>query len=97
MASKEQDLLLTPEQIDKAFEDAFEKPITFDHKPTPDEIFALKLKAVAQAQLAKADPQGHYEQGKFEERQRIMKIFASFGKVQLEKPLSGEEFEALFD
>ena len=31
------------------------------------------------------------------ERERIMKVFASFGKIQLEKPLSGKEFEALFD
>lgn len=34
---------------------------------------------------------------KQQERERIMKIFASFGKVQLKKPLSGKEFEALFD
>ena len=32
-----------------------------------------------------------------EERERIMKIFASFGKIQLKKPLSGKKFEALFD
>lgn len=32
-----------------------------------------------------------------QERERIMKIFASFGKIQLKKPLSGKEFEALFD
>ena len=32
-----------------------------------------------------------------QERERIMKVFASLGKIQLEKPLSGEEFEALFD
>jgi len=32
-----------------------------------------------------------------DERERIMRIFASFGKIQLEKPLSGKEFEALFD
>lgn len=35
--------------------------------------------------------------GRFQERERIMKIFASFGKIQLKKPLSGAEFEALFD
>ena len=32
-----------------------------------------------------------------EERERIMKIFASFGRIRLKKPLSGKEFEALFD
>ena len=37
------------------------------------------------------------EEGGKAERERIMKIFASFGKVQLKKPLSGKEFEALFD
>ena len=31
------------------------------------------------------------------ERERIMKIFESFGKVQLKKALSDKEFEALFD
>jgi len=31
------------------------------------------------------------------ERERMLKIFASFGKIQLSKPLTGEEFEALFD
>jgi len=50
------DLLLKPEDMDKAFEDAFEKPVSFDHKPTQEEIFNLKLKAVAQAQLAHAEP-----------------------------------------
>ena len=37
------------------------------------------------------------EEAKKQERERIMKIFASFGKVQLKKPLLGKEFEALFD
>ena len=43
--------ILTREQAVKAFEDAFEKPVDFDHKPTADEIFALQVLAVAQAQL----------------------------------------------
>lgn len=42
---------LTREQAVKAFEDAFEKPVDFDHKPTADEIFALQVLAVAQKQL----------------------------------------------
>lgn len=41
--------------------------------------------------------QQRYKAGQESERKRIMKIFASFGKIQLSKPLSGKEFEALFD
>lgn len=42
---------LTDDEIDQAFEDTFETPVTFDHKPTVEEIFALKLGSVAQAQI----------------------------------------------
>ena len=37
------------------------------------------------------------ERAKKAERERMLRIFASFGKIQLEKPLSGKEFEALFE
>jgi len=65
-------LLLTPEQANKAFENAFEAPVTLDHKPTVEEIFTLELMAVAQDQLDKADPQGHYERGKKDEHDLIL-------------------------
>ena len=45
------------------------------------------------AELYKTECQQRVKQ----ERERIMKIFASFDKIQLKKPLSGKEFEALFD
>ena len=45
----------------------------------------------------KAQDTKSYAQGVKDERERIMKIFASFGKIQLAKPLSGKEFEALFN
>ena len=62
--------------------------------------------AVAEAQLAKTiaagfiapeEYQRQIEEAKKQERKRILKIFGSFGKIELEKPLSGAEFEALFD
>lgn len=43
--------LLSDEEINKAWDDAFDKPIEFDHKPTAEEIFMIRMKAVAQAQL----------------------------------------------
>ena len=43
-------LLLSDEEINKAFDEAFDKPISFDHKPTPEEIITIRLRAVAQAQ-----------------------------------------------
>jgi len=45
--------LLTPEETEKAFDNAFETPVDLDHKPTIEEIFALTLKAVTKAQLEK--------------------------------------------
>lgn len=46
-------VLLTNEEIDSAFESAFDTPINFDHKPTVEEIFVIRLRAVAKAQLKK--------------------------------------------
>lgn len=62
-------LLLTPEERDKAWEDAFEKPIYLDHEPTADELFNLRLDCVAQAQLTKAEPIIRKD-----ERERILNI-----------------------
>lgn len=42
--------LIRDEKIMEAFDGAFDKPIDFDHKPTVDEIFIIRLRAVAQAQ-----------------------------------------------
>lgn len=42
--------LLPDDQIMKAFESAFDEDVYFDHKPTPDEILLIRLRAVAKAQ-----------------------------------------------
>ena len=47
---KDKPLLLSDDEINKAFDEAFDKPISFDHKPTPEEIITIRLRAVAQAQ-----------------------------------------------
>jgi hypothetical protein len=51
--------LLTDEEINKAFDSAFDKGVYFDHKPTVEEILTIRLRAVAQAQLAKNNPPKH--------------------------------------
>lgn len=38
-------------EINKAFDGAFDKEVSFDHPPTPEDIILARLKAVAQAQL----------------------------------------------
>ena len=43
--------LLSDEEINKAFDEAFDKPIYLDHEPTPEEIITIRLRAVAQTQL----------------------------------------------
>ena len=40
---------LTDEKIWQAWENAFEKPVDFDHQPTVDEILLLRIKAVIKA------------------------------------------------
>lgn len=42
---------LTPEEVNKAFDNAFDQPINLDHKPSPEEILTIRLEAVAVAQL----------------------------------------------
>ena len=42
--------LLSDVEINKAFDEAFDKPIYLDHKPTSEEIITIRLRAVAQAQ-----------------------------------------------
>lgn len=65
-----QDLLLTPKERDTLWE-RYEKEYPLQDIDWDD--------IICQAQLAKADPQGAYnrgfEQGKFEERQRILTEF----------------------
>ena len=46
-------MILTDEELNKAFDDTFEKGMDFDHKPSPEEIFTLQLRSVALAQEAK--------------------------------------------
>ncbi len=43
--------ILSDKELNDAWDNAFETPISFDHKPTADEIFTLRLRAIAQAQL----------------------------------------------
>lgn len=42
--------LISDEELNKAFDGAFDKAINFDHKPTPEEIVTLRFRAIAQAQ-----------------------------------------------
>ena len=44
-------ILLTKKQRGEAWENTFDKPVDFDHKPTQEEIFDWRLKSVAKAQL----------------------------------------------
>ena len=41
---------ISPEELDKAFDGDFGE-VSFDHKPTAEDIFLIKLGLVAQAQL----------------------------------------------
>ena len=50
------ELLLTDEELNRAWDDAFDTPVNFDHRPTGDEILTIRLRAVAKAQLAKVRP-----------------------------------------
>ena len=59
---KENPPLLSDVEINKAFDEAFDKPISFDHKPTPEEIITIRLRAVAEAQRNICV--NHYEGGK---------------------------------
>ena len=40
---------LTDKQIWEAWDNAFEKDVYFDHKPTPEEIMLVRIKAVLKA------------------------------------------------
>jgi len=41
--------LLSDEKLNQAWDNTFATPVNLDHKPTPEEIFNLQLRAVAQA------------------------------------------------
>ena len=47
------DMLPEDEEIQSAFDEAFDKPVYLDHEPTPEEIILIRLRAVAQAQHQK--------------------------------------------
>lgn len=51
---------LSDEESKKTWETAFDKPVFLDHKPTPEEIFIIRLRAIAQAQYD-ADLRAHKE------------------------------------
>ncbi len=40
---------LSDEELNKAYDGAFDKPMDFDHKPTADELHTIRLRAVSQA------------------------------------------------
>ena len=44
--------VLSDERLNETWNNTFDIPVNFDHKPTVEEIFTLRLRAVAQAQLA---------------------------------------------
>jgi hypothetical protein len=44
--------LLTDEEINKAFDSAFDKDVYFDPKPTTEEILTIRLRSVAQTLIA---------------------------------------------
>lgn len=46
------DNLLTDKELNEAWDNAFREAVYFDHKPTPEEIFIIRLRAVAKAQLS---------------------------------------------
>jgi len=41
--------MLTDKQIWEAWDKTFDTPVDFDHKPTPDEILLVRIKAVLKA------------------------------------------------
>ena len=47
------ELLLTDEELNMAWDGAFDIPVDFGHHPTAEELFIIELRAVAKAQLAK--------------------------------------------
>ena len=49
--------ILDDVEINRAFDNAFDKPVLLDHKPTPDEIITIRLRAVAQAQVDDCEKQ----------------------------------------
>ena len=70
---------LTDPEINKAFDDAFEVPINFDHKPTPEDIILVRLRAVANdatnkvlddPALAMIDREGEYENENWHKSER---------------------------
>jgi len=42
--------ILTDTELNEAFDGAFSKPVNFNHKPTPEDLLTIRLRAVAQAQ-----------------------------------------------
>uniref|UniRef100_A0A6M3IY88 Uncharacterized protein n=1 Tax=viral metagenome TaxID=1070528 RepID=A0A6M3IY88_9ZZZZ len=42
--------MLSDKEILAAYDNAFDNPVNFDHKPTPEEILLIRLRAVAKAQ-----------------------------------------------
>ena len=57
--TEDKEAKLTEEETDEAWDNAFDTPIEFDHKPTMEEIIAIRLKAVNQAQLEKLERLGY--------------------------------------
>ena len=48
---KDRPPLLSDEELNKAFDSAFDEPVDFDHEPTPEEVINIRFRAIAQAQI----------------------------------------------
>ena len=48
-----QPALLTDEELKAAWDGAFDNPVTFTKKPTVEDLFNVRLRAIAKAQLDK--------------------------------------------
>jgi len=44
---------VSDEELNKAYDGAFDKPMDFDHKPTADELHTIRLRAVSQATISR--------------------------------------------
>ena len=53
---QERQMKLTDKEILEAWESAFDKPISFYHKPTADDILLIRIKAVLVAEEKKSSP-----------------------------------------
>ena len=70
--------ILSDKELNEAWSNAFDKAVYFDHKPTQDELFVIRLRAVAQAQINKGQEEG------------IEKVVGFLTPYILERPTTGK-------